>query len=181
MSRRRVHLILLCEDRQHEAFFRRFFERSGWNKREIQVRKAPKGRGSGEQWIRGVYSEEVKKLRSSHVSACLVAAIDEDKQGLGNREKQFATSLEETGQRSREQNEPILHLIPARNIETWIAYLDGESAQEESNYPKLKRESDCAPMVKELRRMCDEQDLRAPAPPSLERACREYRQRIPTR
>jgi len=37
MSKRRVQLVILCEDRQHSAFARRFAEASGWEKRQIQV------------------------------------------------------------------------------------------------------------------------------------------------
>jgi hypothetical protein len=59
MSRRKVQLIILCEDRQHAACVRRFLETSGWEKRQIEVILNPKGRGSGEQWVRERYACEV--------------------------------------------------------------------------------------------------------------------------
>ena len=41
MSKRRVKIVLLCEDSQHEAFVRRFLNRMSWNTGEIRVEKSP--------------------------------------------------------------------------------------------------------------------------------------------
>ena len=87
--------------------------------------------------------------------------------------------LKKQGVTVRSANEPILHLIPARNIETWLAYLRGETVDERAIYPKLARERDCVPMVHTLKAMCDAGKLREPAPSSLVRACVEYRERLP--
>lgn len=43
---RRVQLVLLCEDNQHEAFARRFLNAMGWETRAMRVEKAPGGRGA---------------------------------------------------------------------------------------------------------------------------------------
>lgn len=180
MTRRRVQLVILCEDRQHAAFARRFAYANGWDERQIEVITNPKGRGSGEQWVRERYASEVTKLRSaSYVARALIAVIDEDKGGAGHRDAQFAKALEDAGQPARKANDPILHIIPARNIETWLEYLNGEAIDELNSYPKLAQERDCRPMVSTLKEMCDARRLREPAPPSLERACAEYRARMP--
>jgi hypothetical protein len=54
MSIRRVKIVLLCEDSQHEAFARRFLGGMGWNTREIRVEKSPSAGGSAEQWVREI-------------------------------------------------------------------------------------------------------------------------------
>lgn len=180
MSRRRVQLVILCEDRQHAAFVRRFVEAGGWEKRQLDVILNPKGRGSGEQWVRERYALEVQKLRSApHVARALVAVIDEDKGGAGRRDAQLAQALEDWNLPARKPKEAILHIVPERNIESWLEYLTGAVVDQTTSYPKLAQERDCGPMVSTLKGMCEAGRLREPAPPSLERACVEYRQRMP--
>lgn len=181
MSRRRVQIVILCEDRQTAAFARRFAEAKGWEKRQIEVILSPKGRGSGEQWVRERYANEVRKLRAApYVARGLVVVMDEDTQSTEPRDVQLTNALKKQGVTIRSANEPILHIIPCRNIETWLAYLGGETVDECAIYPKLARERDCVPMVNTLKSMCDAGKLREPAPSSLERACVEYCERLPT-
>lgn len=179
MSRRRAQLVLVCEDRQHEVFIRSFLRLTGWETRKLRVEMNPKGRGSGEQWVRKTYAQEVKRLRSSpHVAQGLIVAIDQDKPGL-DRDEQLQEELRCADLGRRGKGERIAHVIPARNIETWLAYLAGSDVDETTTYPKLAKESDCQELVCDLKRMCDANMLRQPAPPSLERACDEYRKRLP--
>ncbi|MEW6741785.1 MAG: hypothetical protein AB1486_03415 [Planctomycetota bacterium] len=58
---------------------------------------------------------------------------------------------------------------------SWIAYLRGETVDEDSNrYEKFsKREADIYPWVERLAEMCDSQEL-PNAPPSLTAACADY-------
>jgi hypothetical protein len=79
----------------------------------------------------------------------------------------------------RGNEEKIAHFIPARNIETWLAYLSGQDVDETTVYPRLKKVSDCQHQVLQLKRMCDAGSLRQPAPPSLACACEEFRRRVP--
>ena len=69
--------------------------------------------------------------------------------------------------------------IPTWNIETWFAYLDGATVDEaRSDYPRLTRERECQRHVDALTGMCRAGALRQPSPPSLGRACDEYRTRL---
>ena len=71
--------------------------------------------------------------------------------------------------------DPVIILVPRRNIETWFAYLDGEPVDETQDYSAWKSK-DPRPFADELYRMCHEaQQLRTPAPASLEESCQEYR------
>ena len=179
MTRRRVRLVLLCEDRQHEAFLRRFFEEMGWEKRQLDVIRSPKGRGAAEKWVRAVYPAQVKKLRSApHVDAGLAVAIDEDLRGPGARETDLAETLQAAGAPPVGATERVAVAAPARNIETWLAYLRGATVDEVTAYPRLAAERECRPLVVSLAEMCRRRELRRPAPPSLERACDAYRARL---
>lgn len=56
-----------------------------------------------------------------------------------------------------------------------VVHLRGGEVDETVVYRKLRRESDCDPLARELFRMCnEEQELPDPAPPSLLEACQEY-------
>ena len=52
MSKRRVQIVILCEDNQHEAFIRRFLKGMGWNNREFRVEKSPSAEGAAEQYVK---------------------------------------------------------------------------------------------------------------------------------
>jgi len=180
MTGRRVQLVLLCEDRQQEAFLRRFFQAAGLGRRVLRVERCSTGgQGAAEQWVRSRYAPEVRGLRSAaSVARALVVAIDADTAGVQERERQLTAALKDEGLRARKPGERILHIIPERNIETWLRYLQGNDVDTATAYPRLPRERDCAPLVTDLKAMCDSGALRKPAPPSLERACKEYRARL---
>lgn len=143
MTQRRAQVILLCEDGQHEAFLRRFLNAIGIHPRAITVVKCPSGRGCGEQWVREHYAAEVRKLRASQVARALVVVLDEDNQGIGRREEQLARALRDADLEPRGDAERIVHVIPARNIETWLTYLRGGTVDERARYPKLDRPREC--------------------------------------
>src|SRR5206468_2025593 len=134
---RRVQLVLLCEDSQHEAFARRFLEKMGWETRAIRVEKAPGGRGAGEQFVRERYPLELKAHRSRPVSQALVVLIDGDSDGTATRLRQLDQACREAAVAERTQAEGVAVFVPTWNIETWLAYLDGEAvAEERSGYPR---------------------------------------------
>ena len=61
---RNVNVVILCEDRQHEAFARRFLAQAGRGLRVQRVEVSPKGRGSGEQFVRARFAKELAYYRS---------------------------------------------------------------------------------------------------------------------
>jgi hypothetical protein len=176
---RRVQLVLLCEDRQHEAFARRFLNAMGWETRALRVEKAPGGRGAGEQFVRERFPLELKAHRSRPVSQALVVLLDGDRQGSGVRQQRLDQACREAGVAERARDERVALFIPTWNIETWLAYLDGGKVDEgKSDYPRLERERDCQRHVAELVEMCRTGKLREPAPASLQAACDEYHARL---
>lgn len=171
---RKARGALLCEDRQHHAFVRRFLKRAGWNVAELRHEVSPKGRGSGAEFVRRRFPQEVRSQRGRSARACLIAIIDGDAVGYERRLRQLEEACDAEGA-STADHANVFVLAPSRNIETWFAYLDGDSVNETEAYPRLQRERDCQRHVDELHRMCEQNELRQPAPPSLEHACEEYR------
>lgn len=174
---RKVQVVLLCEDSQHEAFARRFLEKERWSIRQIRVVKAPRGSGSGEQFIRNHFPDEIKAYRSRkhHVACALLVLVDGDKIGVKGRMGELDDACRERGISSRYTDEDVLVFVPTWRIETWLAYLEGQAADEtKRDYPRLPRERDCREHVNVLVNMCQKNELRQPAPCSLIAACEEH-------
>ena len=170
-----VRITLLCEDSQTDAFVRRFLRRRNFGSRDVRTLPLPKGRQSGEQWVRRRYPAELRAVRGRQ-GAYLIVVTDADDRSTNDRRAQLGAACAEQGVPLRTGADPVLLIVPRRNIETWLAYLDaGEPVDEQVKYPRLKRERDCDRHANELFRMCrGARQLDEAAPPSLREACEEY-------
>ena len=107
--------------------------------------------------------------------AYLFVMVDGDAQGAAGRMASLAAICEEHRIIPPNDADQVLVCVPTWNIETWLAYLRGETVDEtRSGYPRLDRPRDCGPLVKELAKMCRDRTLRAPYPPSLQDTCTRY-------
>jgi hypothetical protein len=180
MSSRRVKLVLLCEDNQHEAFTRRFLKGMGWNTREIRVEKSPSAGGSAECWVRINFTKElgIYRARKTKAASALVTMLDADKKTVQGRIMELESECQANHLEFRTNDEAVAVIVPKRNIETWIHYLKGNRVNEEDVYPKLPREKGCKPSVDALVSFCRTSGLNPDAPNSLILACNEYDTRI---
>ena len=180
---RTVQLVLVCEDRQHETFVRRFLKKAGWSARCLRVEIAPRGRGAADQFVRERFPKELRAYRTHRhrVARGLVVMVDGDQQGVAGRHNELARACEGEGVQPRKPDEQVAIIVPTWNIETWFAYLEGEGVDEgRKDYPRLNRPRDCQRHVEQLYEMCQQGELREPAPHSLKAACDEYRTRMPS-
>lgn len=180
---RGVQLVLVCEDRQHETFVRRFLARAGWSTRRLRVEMAPPGQGSAVQFVRERFPKELSAYRSSRnrVAQGLLVILDGDAQGVAGRLNELANVCQAQGIKPRDNDEHVAIIVSTWNIETWLAYLSDTDVDEaKSDYPRLERPRDCQQHVDRLFEMCQKGVLRQPAPASLEAACGEYRTRMPS-
>ena len=172
---RRVRVTLLCEDTQHEAFARRFLDKMGWSTRQLRVEKSARGHGSAEQFIRERFPLELKELRKRHGNVSLAVLIDGDSHGVNGRLAQLDAACDQEGISRKGASDSVFVFVPTWSIETWLAYLHGETvAQDKRDYPHLPRSRDCQQHVEQLVNMCHNQQLRQPVPASLTAACVEY-------
>lgn len=178
--RKYTQVVILCEDRQQEVFARYFLIKCGIDRKRIRVNIAPRGTGSGEQFVRENYPAEVKSLRSrSYLNISLLIMIDADPENsVGNRLAQLDDALARASLDRRHAGEKIALIVPKRNIETWIHYFNGTDINETDDYPKLAKASDCKPAV-EKAADCRNGTLPDNAPDSLKRACMELHRILP--
>jgi len=132
-------VIALVEDSRTKMLLRRYLILSGV--RPDQWRFVPQGKwsGSGEQAVRLNYAEQVQAFRirsaGKQSKTSLMVAIDADTGTVQDRLSQLAAALKESGQAPIDTGtECIAHLVPKKNIETWILCLNGEAVGEEKSY-----------------------------------------------
>ncbi len=105
--------------------------------------------------------------------------IDGDAEGVDARLKILENTCQEHGIDARKDNESVAIFVPTWCIETWFAYLEGQTVDEtRKHYQRLKRERDCQEHVRLLDEMCTNSQLRLPVPFSLQAACDEYSKRL---
>ncbi|MBO8093629.1 MAG: hypothetical protein J7D60_09995 [Prosthecochloris sp.] len=98
--------------------------------------------------------------------------IDADRHTPEERRKQLQKNIK------RENGEPIGIFVPARNIQSWMAWLEGELSDEQDDYKHLYQKN--KPNGKyghRLREICV-QGCSKEFPNSLQDACREWNERI---
>ena len=182
MSKSRIQIVLLCEDKQHLVFARHFLEKRGFDKRKI-IPLIPSVAQSGEQFVRESYLSEVKKYRQkcNHLAIALIVMTDADNLSVQQRLNQLDLVLQEKRLLNRQRKEAIAVFIPKRNIETWIDYLKGKEVNKEDKktYNKLAKESGCKPYVEALAESCQSQERLEDPPDSLTIACQEFQRLLP--
>ena len=174
---RNVRIVLLCEDAQHVTFAKKLLQALGWRLRDFRIERSPSGRGSAEQFVRERFPIELRGLRSKRgEKAYLVVMIDGDDKGVAGRRASLNAACAARQIPPPSDDDQVLVGVPTWNIETWLAYLDGEVVDESKrDYPRLDRPRDCGPHVQALAGMCGRNTLRPPSPPSLEDTCIQYR------
>ena len=173
---RPARITILCEDLQHACFVRRFLMNRGWTRHDIREQIHSAGRGSAQQGVRDRFPTELRAYRSkcNYLRNGLIAVIDADVRDVRDRVRNFDTACDEQGVRRRQVDERVLLVIPKRNIETWLAYLRGESVNETDQYRRYEYESRCHGDVDQLDEMCKRGELTGSAPPSLQECCDDF-------
>ena len=180
MSGRRVQVEVVCEDSQHEAFIRRVLVGLGHDPNKFRVTKSPRGRGAADAWVLAQVPRLLREYRARHREYFIIVMMDADRATAKDRLQQLDDLCMAQGVAPRRSDGRVAVLLPKRNIETWLAYLDGETVDENrpTPYPRLDLARECQRHVNVLLDGCRKNQLREPAPLSLKQACEEYRTRI---
>jgi hypothetical protein len=131
-------VVVLAEDARHQQFVRSYLNFFRDYKDNVRDADLPSGRRCGEQWVRERYANEVQEYRrrSARAQTALIVAIDADAGDLGRRLRQLHDALVQNDLPARSDQERIVHLIPKRNIETWILNLNGRNVDEDTDYSR---------------------------------------------
>lgn len=126
-----AQFIVLAEDAQAAAFVRLALLRRGANPRRIRVLPHA-STGAGDAYVLKRYADEVRAARSrnARTSTGLLVHVDADTLSVDQRHEQLAERLKGAHLPPRTNDEPVVELVPRRNIETWLHALDDALAPE---------------------------------------------------
>lgn len=131
---------ILCEDIDQERFIREYLICRGLPDRQIKDFGNPKGRNikNNNALIVKYYPNIIKSYRSrNYRNLAVVVMIDADEDTLDDKMLSLHIALDETAgnlnQDPRLPNEKIAIFVPARNIETWFYYINGDRTGQECN------------------------------------------------
>ena len=74
------------------------------------------------------------RSQANYLSLALLTVIDADTQEVQQIHRRLEGQLQNADIENRTAGERIVLLIPKRNIETWVVYLQGLPVDEESDY-----------------------------------------------
>lgn len=117
-------IALVCEGWEDSAFLEGFLEHSGF-KSGIERRKNPKGKGSGFDYVRSVFAEEVRALSHFSEGRGVLALMDEDGRGVENRRLWVSHHLDELHLAQADCIQGRCLLLAKRNVDTWVYWLTG--------------------------------------------------------
>ncbi len=132
-------VILVFEDAFQKQLLYRYLKELGLGPHAVRVVPLASGKGSGEQWVRRKFAEEVAACRSRQAKTALIIMIDADTGSVGNRRKQLEKALRDNGQAPVVDADPIAQLVPRRNVETWILCLNETAVDEDTDYKTTRK------------------------------------------
>ena len=176
----RVGVVILCEDKLHRVFVTRFLKLHDYTEHDFRVEQcSARGGGAGESFVRRNYPNQLKAYRSRQAKTFLIVVIDADTRSVSDRQAQLGQACREASVQPRQDTDLVVHVIPRRAINTWLAFLDGQRVDEATDYTRhgyafRKCEGNASRLVRRLHEMCEAGDLPEGAPSSLGHACGEF-------
>jgi hypothetical protein len=133
-------VIVLVEDNRQRQLIFRYLRRIGLEMHAMRF--VLPASGSGEQWVREQFSAEIAfyRIRSARAETKLIAVIDADNLTVQARLMQLDQKLRENGLQLIRVDEQIVRLIPRRNVETWILYLNAVQVDETTDYKSRRND-----------------------------------------
>jgi hypothetical protein len=176
------NVVILCEDDGQYYFAKAYLSKLGYNPRQISPRKLKlkfkESGGSGEDYVRKQYIEEVNKFRKEkhQKNQCLVVMIDGDQDkfentelGLINKRKHVLNAIS-----PRNTDEKIAIFVPTYNIESWVKYIENyDTIKFDEDYKHKVTLKHSKAAIKLHKEICTKNKLPDNMPLSLKDACQE--------
>lgn len=128
---RASEIVLLCEDEMHARLLRAYFRQCNIPTGIVRALVASKlTQGGNDVLVIRMFPDELQRcrLRAKKARSLLVVVLDADEAEVVDRRRQLAPSPPLTN------DDPVVILIPKRNVETWIRAALHEPVNELSDY-----------------------------------------------
>jgi len=162
MGRRKVSVAVVCEDDMHRAFVVGYLREKKIERFRLVV--APKGQGSGKQFVNQQYPPELKGIRRHPKERRALAVVtDADELTVQQRERQLAEALKNAGVSHPLAEERVCVVIPKWSIETWIACMYGVEESENNKIAKRFEIAEAANAGTDLARLAPQTSAWGPS------------------
>lgn len=134
--RQRLRFTILAEGKRDYDFARCWLkERYGQRAEVFRSDTVAAGRGSGEQAVRRKLPEEIRQhRRTPGENRFLVVVTDGDSRTAPQRRQQLEAAVQAEELEAITERDPVIIVVPCRNLETWFAWTDGENVDEVTDY-----------------------------------------------
>jgi hypothetical protein len=132
-------VIILVEDNRHQQLILRYLRRVGLELHAMRFVPSPPGTGSGEQWVREQFAQEVAAYRSrrAHAETKLICRHRRGHTQPSGAPGANGPGVQDASVRGLDINtEQVARLIPKRNVETWILGLNEVQVDEVTDYKR---------------------------------------------
>lgn len=180
-----AEIILLAEDvRQRKIIQRYLTKKRGYSHHCIRVivPNTLKGETAGLTFIRTQFPDQVEALRTylKKRSTILIVVADADNETVEDRVQDLDKRLIDAQKPARKSGEPILFVIPRRNVETWMHFLEGNAVDESTDYKSRCSNANNGEFARKFADFAYPiQNWPADCPDSLRRTCQTELPRIP--
>jgi hypothetical protein len=115
-------IVLVCEGWRDSRFARSFLAAANIDPRKIDNRQNQGG--SGHDWVKTEFVDAVADVQRFREGHGVLGLLDEDGQGVSQRRGDVARRLSERGLPSLDAADGRCLLLPTRNLETWLYWLE---------------------------------------------------------
>lgn len=172
----RFQYIILCEDSQMDTFLRSLLKYERISNHKIRTVPLPAGQGCGEKHVRNSILREVQYIHQhNYKKIFLIVCIDADNYTIEDRRNDLIGIVKNTIRAWKFEEEPMMLWIPKREIETWLAFLDGKDVNEEMSFKHSGHPLSCKLEAEKMALFCrGEYDFSKAMLPSIKAAKDEY-------
>ncbi|MBI5493653.1 MAG: hypothetical protein HY904_01420 [Deltaproteobacteria bacterium] len=170
---------ILAEDVAGARMIEQWLKSRSVDMREIKTIIAPKGQGSGKQWVTANVADHLRAFRAkkaSHLIKGFIAMTDADELSVQQRRQQLEDALVTRRVAPRPPNAPEAFIIPKWEHETWARHINHQTQELEAGPVRWERQRALDEAVAAGGRLhTHRQDAPGCCPPSLQAADAELR------
>lgn len=164
-----AQVFVLAEDVRHRMLIRRHLRKEGYSFHRInEVPWAPKYETPCLKFVLEELAVQVQAIRAKHSTYALIAVVGADDLTVVERIVELEKRLMDSGQLPRQVGEAIAFVVPKRNVEAWLHFLEGNTVNETTDYKPLCRNLDDGECARKFADFVAARSFAPPCPTSLD-------------
>ena len=135
-----AQIVILGEDAAHVgSLYRAMVDHFGIPSGKVRKLPVGNGRGDAKRHVLRQVPGQIALLRRGPRSAALVIAVDGDGADETRRIREVSDALRADGMNAINADDRVVIVVPCRNAETWLRFVQCTTVDEETNYKQGRR------------------------------------------